>query len=383
MADKRDYYDVLGVSKSAGDDELKKAYRKLAKQYHPDANPDNKELEAKFKELSEAYEVLTDGNKRAAYDRYGHSGVDGSAGQGGFSSYGGGAGFDMGDIFEAFFGDSGMDGFGGGRRRKGGPSRGADLHTTVTLTFEEAVFGTEKEISLPISETCEPCKGTGAKQGTVPESCRQCGGTGQERVTQQTIFGTMATQRTCSICRGEGRIIRNPCPTCNGAGRVKKQKTLKVVMPKGIDSGQSIRLAGKGEAGEKGGPSGDVLVTANVRPHKVFVRKGNDIYLEVPISFVKATLGGDIPIVTLEGDETFTVKAGTQPDTTTVLKGKGVFNVRNSKLRGDFFLTLKVVVPTELTDKQRELLMAFGDAGGMDLNDKKEGFFDKMKHKFK
>lgn len=385
MATKRDYYDVLGVQKSANDDDIKKAYRKLAKQHHPDANPGDKTAETKFKEVSEAYEVLSDANKRAAYDRFGHSAVDGSAGaSGGGYSYSG-AGFDMGDIFEAFFGDTGFgDVFGaGGKRQRRGPSRGADIHTKLNLSFEEAVFGTEKDIQLSVLETCDTCKGSGAKQGTVPESCKQCGGTGQERFTQQTMFGAMATQRTCSVCHGEGRIIKDPCISCSGAGRIKKQKIIKVTIPKGIDGGQSVRLAGRGEAGVKGGPNGDLLVTVYVKPHKLFVRKGNDIYSDVNISFVQAALGDDITIKTLEGDEPYSIKPGTQPGTVAILKGKGVFDVRNNKYRGDQYINLKVVVPTDLTEQQRELLFAFAEASGTEMYNKKGKFFDKMKQKFK
>ena len=272
MADKRDYYEVLGVDKNASDAEIKKAYRKLAKKYHPDANPNNKEAEAKFKEAGEAYEVLSDSQKKAAYDRYGHSAFENGGGGGGFSGgFGGGfsGGMDVGDIFETFFGSSGFgDIFGGGSgRRRNGPKRGADIQANMQISFEESMFGTEKEISLNVTETCDNCKGTGAKPGTVAENCKKCGGTGQESVTQQTMFGTMRSTRPCSACHGEGKIIKEPCPACRGKGKVKKNKSVKISIPKGIDNGQSIRKAGFGEAGEKGGPNGDLYINIYVKPH--------------------------------------------------------------------------------------------------------------------
>ena len=333
MADKRDYYDVLGVDKGASDADIKKAYRKLAKKYHPDANPNNKEAEAKFKEAGEAYEVLSDSQKRAAYDRYGHSAFEnGGAGAGGFGGFSGG--MDMGDIFENFFGEGFGNIFGGGSsRRRNGPRRGADVQTNIQISFEEAMFGTEKEISLNVTEKCDACKGTGAKVGTVAENCRKCGGSGQESVVQQTMFGSMRTTRTCSACHGEGKIIKDPCPKCKGKGKVKVNKDIKISIPKGIDNGQSIRKSGFGEAGDKGGSNGDLYVNIYVRPHKSFVRRENNIYIDIPISFVQAALGDEIDIPTIDGYEKYTVRAGTQPGYTAVLLGKGAFNVRNSKSR--------------------------------------------------
>lgn len=380
---KKDFYDVLGVSKSASDAEIKKAYRKLAKQYHPDANPDNQEAEAKFKEISEAYEVLGDEQKRKTYDQFGHSAFDG-AGGGGFSGgFSGGFGMDMGDIFESFFGGGGGFGdiFGGGRSRRG-PSRGADLQYNLTIDFEEAVFGCQKEISFTADDKCDTCNGTGAKPGTFPETCSTCGGSGQQRVTQQTIFGAMQSVTQCKTCHGEGKVIKTPCPTCSGKGKVRKPKTVQVDIPKGINEGQSIRKVGMGAPGEKGGPNGDLLINISVRPHKIFKRKDNDIFVDIPISIVQATLGDEIKIPTLEGEENYNVKAGTQPETIVTLKNKGVFNVRNPKLRGDLIIKFKVVVPTNISSEQKDLLMQFAMKDGNIPHTKKEGFFEKAKKIF-
>lgn len=374
---KRDYYEVLGVSKNANDSEIKKAYRKLAKQYHPDANPNNQEAEIKFKEATEAYEVLSDSSKRQTYDQFGHAAFDGaSGGAGGFS------GMDMGDIFESFFGGGGFsDIFGGGGRRRRGPSRGADLQYNLTIDFEEAVFGCKKEISFQADDKCDNCNGTGAKPGTQPQTCPTCGGSGQERVTQQTLFGAMQTIVECRTCHGQGQTIKEPCPVCNGKGKVRKQKTLTIDIPKGINEGQSIRKQGMGAPGEKGGPNGDLLIAISVRPHKTFKRQNNDIYVEVPISIVQATIGDEIKIPTIDGEENYTIKPGTQPETVVTLKNKGVFNVRNPKIRGDQIIKFKVVVPTKITDNQKQLLLQFAQESG-ETNNKKEKFFEKMKKHF-
>ncbi len=381
MASKQDYYEILGISKGADEKEIKSAYRKMAKKYHPDANPDNKEAEEMFKKVGEAYEVLSDPQKRAAYDQYGHAAFEQGGGAGGFGGFSGG--FDAGDIFESFFGGGGgfSDIFGGGSssRRRNGPARGADVQTVLTLTFEEAVFGCKKEINLPVTEKCSDCNGTGAKAGTYPETCSRCGGTGQERVTRQTPFGAMTNVSTCSACHGSGKIIKNPCPKCNGQGHVRVNKNITVDVPKGINHGQSIRKTGLGEAGRNGGSNGDLYIQIRVLPHKNFVRDGNDIYQNVYIDMVQAALGDNIKIPTLEGEEIYAVKPGTQPESTVTLRNKGVFNVRNERERGNMILTFKVNIPTKLNDKQKNLLKEFAEAGGS--NYKKESFFDKMKKK--
>ncbi len=373
MADKRDYYDVLGVQKGASADEIKKAYRKLAKKYHPDANPDNAEAETKFKEASEAYEVLSDSTKRSSYDQFGHAAFEGPGG-GGYSYQGGFS--DFSDIFEGFFGG---DIFGGGRSRKNGPRRGSDVAVNVQITFEEAVFGTTKDINVTIKDTCDSCKGTGAKPGTHPETCKTCNGSGQERVQVQTFFGASTTVRTCSSCGGSGKKISDPCTTCSGSGSVRKAKTLEVNIPKGIDEGQAIRLSGKGEAGENGGGFGDLLVQVNIKPSEHYTRKGTTLFVNVPISFTTATFGGEIKIPTLYGLENYTVKAGTQPGTVVTLKGKGVPSLRNPKITGDLQVTLKVIVPTELTEKQREILEQFQQEMGETATHPKKKLFGKKK----
>ena len=375
---KKDYYEQLGVGKGATDSELKSAYRKLAKQYHPDANPGNAQAEAKFKELSEAYAVLSDGEKRAAYDNYGHAAFEGpGGGGGGFHS----AHFDMDDILSSFFGG----GFGGNAgQRRNGPARGADLQMRMRIAFEDAVFGAQREIEIATHDTCDTCKGNGAKPGTYPETCRECGGSGQVRVVQQTLLGAMQSVRTCSACRGEGKIVKDPCPTCRGAGKVRANKTLQITIPKGIDSGQSIRLAGKGEPGEPGGPPGDLLITMQVQPHKVFRRDGNDLFLEIPITFVQATLGDEISVPMLDGtEEKQSILPGTQPGTVLRIRGKGVPSVRNNRNVGDVVVTLNVTVPTRLTDKQKDQLRAFNEAMGDDYKNHKKNWFDKLKASFK
>jgi molecular chaperone DnaJ len=360
---KKDYYEVLGVQKNAGEEDLKRAYRKLAKQYHPDENAGNAEAEAKFKEVGEAYAILSDKDKRAAYNQYGHQAFDGSMGGQGF----GPMNFDFNDIFSSVFGDFfGMGGMGGGRRPQG-PMQGPDVQVSIQITFEEAVFGTEKELSLAIADTCGTCGGTGAKPGTYPESCKHCGGTGQERVLQQTIMGRITTVRPCSVCRGEGKIIRDPCPTCGGRGKVKANKKLQVTIPKGIDNGQSIRLAGKGEPGERGGPNGDLRIAVFFKPHSKFRRDGMTLRAEMNISVTQAALGGALTIPTLYGDEQYQLKAGTQPETIITLKGKGVPNVRNPKSVGDFEVKLKVQIPTQLTARQTELLKELAQASGENI----------------
>ena len=373
MANK-DYYEVLGIDKNASESDIKKAYRKMAKKYHPDNNPGDKAAEEKMKEVNQAYEILSDADKRAKYDQFGSAAFE-QGGAGGF--YGGGMDFDMGDIFSMF-------GFGGGSSsRKTGPQRGADVGVTIQITFEEAIFGATKEIAVNVVDKCDTCGGTGSKPGSHAETCRKCNGTGQERVIQQSIFGSMTSVRTCSVCGGTGKISKDPCQTCRGKGRVKKVKKFDVNIPKGIDHGQTIRLAGKGEAGINNGPYGDLMVTVYVQPDRYFVRKGMDIYCDVPITFVQAALGDEIKIRTVDGEMNYTVKPGTQPETTAVIKGVGVPNLRNNNQRGNQVITFKVKIPTDLTSKQKELLRAFyGNTSSASEEGEKKGFWNKVKEKF-
>ncbi len=376
---KRDYYDVLGVQKGANDMEIKRAYRKVAKEFHPDSNPGNAEAEAKFKEASEAYAVLSDQQKRQTYDQFGHAAFENGGGGGG--GFGGGfGGFDFGDgddifgdIFGSIFG-------GGGSRRKNGPQRGSDLQTSITITFEESIFGGEKDIELPLETTCEECNGSGAEKGHVPETCKTCSGTGTERVQQQTMFGYMTSTRACSTCGGKGKIIKNPCKKCNGQGHYRKQRKINIKIPKGIANGQKVRSQGNGELGKNGGQAGDLLVVMNITPHKSFVRQGNDIHFELPITVFQAMLGDDIIIPTMYGDENYTIKPGIQPETIIRLKGKGSPDVRRPHIVGDQVITVKVKVPTELTDTQRETLRQVADEIGEHVEKKKTGFFEKFRN---
>lgn len=358
MAEKRDYYEVLGVSKSASDSELKSAYRKLAKKYHPDMNPGDKEAEAKFKEASEAYSVLSDPDKRRQYDQFGHAAFEGGAGGGadGFDF----SGMDMSDIFGDIFGDF----FGGGRSRaqSNGPMKGQNLHHTIRITFEEACFGTEKELDLPLQDECESCHGTGAKAGTTPETCSKCGGKGQVVFTQQSLFGMVRNVQTCPDCRGTGKIIREKCPDCHGSGYITRKRKISVTVPAGIDNGQSIRIREKGDPGVNGGPRGDLLVEVAVSRHPIFQRQGIDIYSSAPITFAQAALGGDVRIKTVDGEVEYTVKPGTQTDTRIRLRGKGVPSLRNKSIRGDQYVTLVVQVPTRMNGEQKELLKKFDEA---------------------
>ena len=361
---KRDYYEVLGVDKNADDAAIKKAYRVLAKKYHPDMNPGDKEAEQKFKEASEAYAVLSDPEKRRQYDQYGHAAFDGGAGGAGGFDFNGA---DFGDIFGDLFGDI----FGGGRSRgarNNGPMKGANIRTSVHITFEEAVFGCKKEIDLTVKETCKTCNGSGAKPGTSPETCTKCGGKGQVVFTQQSFFGTVRNVQTCPDCQGTGKVIKDKCPDCRGTGYIPMKKRYAVDIPAGIDNGQSTRMPGLGEPGVNGGPRGDVLVEVIVGRHPIFQRQDFDIFSTVPISFAVAALGGEVLIDTVDGKVVYDVKAGTQTDTKIRLRGKGVPSWRNKDVRGDHYVTLVVQTPDKLKPEAKELLKQFDVLTGDSLN---------------
>lgn len=374
---KRDYYEVLGVSKNATKDEIKKAYRKLSKKYHPDINKEP-DADEKFKEIKEAYEVLSDDQKRAQYDRFGHA--DPNQGFGGFdgfggSDFGGFGGFE--DIFSAFFG-------GGSRRRNpNAPRQGADLQYTMTLDFEEAVFGKETTIEIPREETCDTCNGSGAKRGTKPEVCKHCQGTGQLSTEQNTPFGKIVNRRVCHYCSGTGKEIKEKCSTCGGTGKVKIRRKISVKIPAGIDDGQQVRVAGEGEPGINGGPPGDLYIVAHVRPHEFFKRDGDDIYCEMPITFVQAALGDEIEVPTLHGKVKQKIPAGTQTGTRFRLRGKGVPNVRGYGI-GDQFVNVRIITPTKLTEKQKQLLQEFAEISGqVPQGEHEKNFFSKVKRAFK
>lgn len=391
---KRDYYEVLGVDRNADDAALKKAYRQLAKKYHPDMNPGDAEAEKKFKEASEAYAVLSDADKRRQYDQFGHAAFEqGGGGAGGFGGFDFN-GADMGDIFGDIFGDL----FGGGARRRAnnGPMRGASLRAQVRITFQEAVFGCEKELELTLKDECTNCHGTGAKPGTSPETCPKCGGRGQVVMTQQSLFGMVQNVTTCPECHGTGKIIKEKCTSCAGTGYTSSRKKIKVTIPAGIDNGQSVRIAGKGEPGTNGGPRGDLLVEVVVQRHPIFQRQDMNLFSTAPITFAQAALGGDVKISTIDGDVLYNVKPGTQTDTKIRLKGKGVPSLRNKSVRGDHYVTLVVQVPTKLNNEAKEALRAFDAATDRSLGEaaaettekketespRKKGFMDKLKEKF-
>lgn len=386
---KRDYYEVLGVSKDADEATLKKAYRQVAKKYHPDMNPGDKEAEKKFKEASEAYAVLSDPEKRRQYDQFGHAAFEGGAGGfGGFDF----SGADFSDIFGDIFGDL----FGGGRRSgraNQGPMKGMNIRKSVRITFEEAVFGCEKELDVVLKDPCPKCNGTGAKPGTSPETCPKCGGKGQVVYTQQSFFGTVQNVQTCPECHGTGKIIREKCPDCSGSGYISNKKKISVSIPAGIDNGQSVRIREKGEPGVNGGPRGDLLVEVTVSRHPIFQRQDMHIFSTAPISFAQAALGGDVRIKTVDGDVIYTVKPGTKTDTKVRLRGKGVPSIRNSQVRGDHYVTLVIQTPERLSSEAKEALKKFDALTGNTLNQsqeelesakkgKKKGFMDKMKEAF-
>jgi molecular chaperone DnaJ len=373
----RDYYEILGVDRSADEKQLKSSYRKLAKKYHPDLNPDNKEAEANFKEINEAYEVLSDADKRARYDRFGHAGVNGQGGPGAGAGQGG---FE--DIFGDIFGDMFGGGFSGGRRQqRTGPRKGADLRYRITIEFEEAAFGVEKEIKITKNDTCHVCGGTGAKKGTQKRTCPTCHGTGTMQQVQNTPFGQFATQATCTTCRGTGSIIDDPCDNCHGGGIERKTQKLKIKIPAGVDNGSVIPLRGQGEPGAHGGPKGDLYVQLQVQPHKVFERDGDDLHLEYPINFVQAALGDEVNVPTLEGKVKYTIPEGTQTGTIFRLRGKGIQNV-NGRGKGNLYVHVHIEVPKRLSKQQKEALRNFGDLTDDSVYDKKKGFFDKLKEAF-
>lgn len=383
MADKRDYYEVLGVDKGANDDEIKKAYRKAAKKFHPDLHPGDKDAEASFKEASEAYEILSDKDKRARYDQFGHAGVDPNFGAGG-GNYGGGGfgGFgdfgDLGDIFGSFFGG----GFGGGRSSNpNAPKRGNDTSASITLSFEEAAKGCTKKIKVTKIDTCNECNGTGAEKGTDAKTCPTCHGSGQVRITQNTPFGQMQRVGVCDKCRGTGKIIEKPCRACAGKGRVRRTEERTIEIPAGIDDGQIINVRGGGDAGINGGPAGDLRLNVNVRPHPLFERNGFDVFCEVPITFAQAALGAEITVPTLDGKVKFTIHEGTQPGDEFKLKGKGIKRLNYSGY-GDEYVKIVLEVPKNLTKEQKDVIKKFEEKTNDKNYNKRKGFFDKLKDLF-
>ena len=376
--EKRDYYEVLGVSKGASEDEIKKAYKKLARKYHPDMNPGDKEAEETFKEVNEANEVLSDPDKKARYDQFGFAGVDPSygAGAGGPGWGDGAAGFDfgdLGDIFGSFFGG----GFGGAQRRNpNAPQRGESIRAAVTVTFTEAAFGCEKEITVERSEQCPTCKGNGCAAGTTPEVCPTCHGSGSVQTRRQTPMGVFASTAPCSKCGGTGRIIHQPCPDCHGQGRIRKRRSIKVNIPAGIDDGQTISLRGQGHAGKNGGPSGDLLITVMVQPHEIFRREGTSVFCEAPITYAQAVLGGTLEIPTIDGKVKYDIPEGTQTGSVFRLRGKGI-PVLNGRGRGDQYVTVTIETPKNLNKEQKEALKKFSDLLGENNYEKRKSFFKK------
>lgn len=375
MAEKRDYYEVLGIQKGASEDEIKKAYKKLARKYHPDMNPGDKEAEEKFKEVNEANEVLSDPEKKARYDQFGFAGVDPNYGAGaGGGAYGGGFDFgDLGDIFGSFFGG----GFGGGQRRNpNAPQRGESIRASVSVSFTEAAFGCEKSVTLERSEQCPTCKGNGCAPGTTPEICPDCHGTGTVQTRRQTPMGVFASNGPCRKCGGTGRLIHQPCPDCRGSGAVRKRKTIKVNIPAGIDHGQTISLRGQGNAGRNGGPAGDLLITVMVQPHELFRRDGVDVFCEAPITFAQAVLGAELEIPTIDGKVKYSIPEGTQTGTVFRLKGKGI-PVLNGRGRGDQYVTVTIETPRNLNKEQKEALRRFSETLGESNYEKRKSFFKK------
>ena len=372
---KRDFYEVLGVSKGASEDEIKKAYKKMARKYHPDLNPGDKTAEEKFKEVNEAYEVLSDPQKKARYDQYGHAGVDPNFGAGGGFD---GAGFDfgdLGDIFGSFFGG----GFGGGRRANpNAPQRGESIRMSVSISFEEAAFGCEKSVTLDRYEQCDTCHGSGCAAGTSPEVCPDCHGTGTVQVRRQTPMGVFASTSPCGRCGGKGRIIHQPCPDCHGSGNVRKRRTIQATIPAGIDDGQTISIRGQGHAGVNGGPAGDLLITITVRPHEIFRREGTSVLCDAPITYAQAVLGAELEIPTIDGKVKYTLPEGTQTGTTFRLKGKGIPSLNGGR-RGDQYVTVHIETPRNLNREQKEALKKFADTLGENNHEEWKKFFRKFK----
>ena len=374
MAEKRDYYEVLGIQKGASEDEIKKAYKKLARKYHPDMNPGDKEAEEKFKEVNEANEVLSDPEKQARYDQFGFAGVDPNYGAGaGGGTYGGGFDFgDLGDIFGSFFGG----GFGGQRRNPNAPQRGESIRASVPISFTEAAFGCEKSVTIERSEQCPTCKGSGCAPGTTPEICPDCHGSGTVQTRRQTPMGVFASNGPCRKCGGTGRLIHQPCSDCRGSGAVRKRRTIKVNIPAGIDHGQTISLRGQGGAGKNGGPAGDLLITVMVQPHEIFRRDGVDVFCEAPITFTQAVLGAELEIPTIDGKVKYSIPEGTQTGTVFRLKGKGV-PVLNGRGRGDQYVTVVIETPRSLNKEQKEALRRFSETLGESNYEKRKSFFKK------
>ena len=375
MADKRDYYEVLGISKGASEDEIKKAYKKMARKYHPDLNPGDKEAEEKFKEVNEAYEVLSDADKKARYDQYGHAGVDPNFGAGG-AGFDGNFDFgDLGDIFGSFFGG----GFGGGRRTNpNAPQRGESIRMSLAISFEEAAFGCEKEVTVDRMEQCGTCHGNGCTPGTTPEVCPDCHGSGQVQVRRQTPMGVFATSSPCPKCGGKGKIIHQPCKDCHGTGAVRKRKTIQASIPAGIDNGQTISIRGQGHAGKNGGPAGDLLITITVRPHELFRREGTSVLCEAPITFAQAVLGAELEIPTIDGKVKYDLPEGTQSGTTFRLKGKGIPSI-NGRGRGDQYVTVYIETPRNLNKEQKDALKKFAETMGDNNYEERRKFFKKSK----
>ncbi len=382
MAEKRDYYEVLGLQKGASNDEIKKAYRKLAKQYHPDLNPDNPQAEEKFKEINEANDVLSDPQKRAKYDQFGHAGVDPSYGGGGYGAGGFGGGFggfsgdgiDLGDIFDSFFGGGGSS----QRSNPNAPRQGSDIAVSLDVSFMEACQGISHEIEINRSETCDSCHGSGAKAGTTPKTCPECKGSGQVRFQQRSLFGMMTSTRACTKCNGKGKIVETPCPTCNGGGRVQKRKKVVINVPAGIDNGQTLCVRGEGNCGVNGGPAGDLNVRITVRKDRLFERKGFDVWCEIPVTYTQAVLGDELTVPTIDGNVKYNIPEGTQPGTVFRLKGKGIKKLQRDG-RGDQYVRVVIEVPRKLNKKQKDALQAYENELTTDNYEKRSGFFDKLK----